>query len=49
MAEVNTTVLLTVAEYAEAAKVSKWTVWRLVRSGALEARHIGRSVRLEAP
>ena len=38
--------LMTVIEVAAALRVSKATVYRLVRSGALPGRHMGRTVRI---
>lgn len=38
--------LLTVREVAEAIRVSNMTVYRLIRSGALQAVRVGRSFRI---
>ena len=38
--------LLTVAEVAEAMRVSNMTVYRLIRSGELAATRVGRSSRI---
>lgn len=37
--------LLTVDDVADTLAVSKWTIYRAVRSGALEATHVGRQLR----
>lgn len=40
--------LLTVAEVASALRVSRMTVYRLVRSGELSSFQVGRSIRVPA-
>ncbi|MHB8341973.1 MAG: helix-turn-helix domain-containing protein [Mycobacteriales bacterium] len=46
MAGLTEVKLLTVAEVATALRVSRMTVYRLVRAGDLSAVHVGRSYRV---
>lgn len=48
MSELNTPQYLTMDEAAQALAVSRDTIRRLIRSGDLEARKIGKSVRIPA-
>ena len=41
--------LMTVSEYAEAMKLHRDTVYRLIREGKLDAVRVGRSVRVYPP
>lgn len=42
----RSSVYMTVAEVAEVMRVSKMTIHRLVNSGVLDAKKIGRSIRI---
>lgn len=38
---------LTVAEFAELAKVSRWTIYRQIKAGRIHASRIGTCIRID--